>query len=160
MKQNPFFCRTANSKYVENDFNTFTHRDANKTLRTDVDVWYEYVDIVEHMEREKNVPISLTLVVVAVYVFFGSVMFSSWNGWSILKGAYFCFTTLATVGFGDVVAKMNNDDLQTFVIYVYIFFGLSLLSMSFDLMIDEMKAKVYSVLSFLGTRFSFVPRKL
>lgn len=45
-----------------------------------------------------NVPISLTLVIIAAYIFLGAVLFAAWNGWSWITGAYFSFVTLSTIG--------------------------------------------------------------
>ena len=44
------------------------------------------------------VPITLVLCVIAVYVGIGSLLFGYWNNWSFIKGAYFSFVTLSTVG--------------------------------------------------------------
>lgn len=110
----------------------------------------------EHVDEDKNVPISLVLIVIAVYLFLGCVLFSAFNGWSYAKAAYFCFVSLATIGFGDIITNTDKSgptgDLQTIVIYAYIYFGLSVISMSFNLMIVEMKSKVSNVLTALGTR--------
>ena len=49
------------------------------------------------------VPIVVTLCVMTVYIFLGAIVFSQWEGWSIDDSAYFCFVTLTTLGFGDMV---------------------------------------------------------
>ncbi len=33
-----------------------------------------------------NVPISLTLVIIATYVFIGAVLFAAWNNWTWITG--------------------------------------------------------------------------
>jgi hypothetical protein len=33
-----------------------------------------------------NVPISLTLVIIAAYVFLGAILFAAWNNWSWITG--------------------------------------------------------------------------
>jgi len=45
-----------------------------------------------------NVPISLTIVMIAAYLFLGAILFSVWNDWSWITSAYFSFVTLATIG--------------------------------------------------------------
>jgi len=106
--------------------------------------------VVEFMEDPDdeiiNVPISLTLVVIAAYVFVGAVLFAAWNGWSWIKGAYFSFVTLSTIGFGDLVPGWDEmgtpqGDLKMAVSCAYIVFGLAVLSMSFNLMMEEMFSK-------------------
>ena len=49
------------------------------------------------------VPIVVTLCVMTVYIFMGAIVFSQWEGWSIDDSVYFCFVTLTTLGFGDMV---------------------------------------------------------
>ena len=43
------------------------------------------------------------LAVLFGYIIVGTLAFSNWEGWSYLDGAYFCFISLMTVGFGDFV---------------------------------------------------------
>jgi hypothetical protein len=44
--------------------------------------------------RKITVPISVTLFILSSYVILGATLFSSWEGWTFLEGAYFCFITL------------------------------------------------------------------
>ena len=44
--------------------------------------------------RKITVPISVTLFILSSYVILGAALFSSWEGWTFLEGAYFCFITL------------------------------------------------------------------
>lgn len=93
-----------------------------------------------------NVPISLTIVVAIMYLFIGAILFATWNGWSWIQGAYFSFVTLSTIGFGDYVpgwqeASTPIGRLKLVVSSLYIVFGLAVLSMSFNLMMDEMISK-------------------
>ena len=39
--------------------------------------------------REVNVPISLSLFVIIVYVLVGAGLFAAWNEWTFITGAYF-----------------------------------------------------------------------
>jgi hypothetical protein len=42
----------------------------------------------------------------------GATIFSAWENWSFLEGAYFSFITLTTIGFGDFVpgdAVLNDE---------------------------------------------------
>ena len=58
--------------------------------------------LVEDM-RLVTVPVTSCLAVLAVYITFGTILFSTWEGWSYMDGAYFCFISLLTIGFGDFV---------------------------------------------------------
>lgn len=50
-----------------------------------------------------TVPISLCLMVMVSYICGGALLFGEWEGWGFLDGSYFCFITLSTIGFGDIV---------------------------------------------------------
>ena len=71
--------------------------------------------------RLVTIPITSCLMVLISYIVFGAVLFSTWEvrrrqhghnlslvtsclqGWNYLDGAYFCFISLMTIGFGDFV---------------------------------------------------------
>ena len=57
-----------------------------------------------------TVPISLCLTVMVSYVCGGAVLFGEWEGWGFLDGSYFCFITLSTIGFGDIVPGDSVSD--------------------------------------------------
>lgn len=48
--------------------------------------------------RVRPVPIWLCVFLVVGYIIAGAFLFSSWEGWSFLDSAYFCFITLTTIG--------------------------------------------------------------
>ncbi|VDP76723.1 unnamed protein product [Echinostoma caproni] len=50
-----------------------------------------------------TVPISLSLLIMTTYIVIGAVVFSKWENEGYLKWSYFCFITLSTIGFGDIV---------------------------------------------------------
>ena len=50
-----------------------------------------------------RVPIYVSMVMVVLYIVLGAVLFSMWEDWEASEAAYFCFITLATIGFGDFV---------------------------------------------------------
>merc|ERR1712130_603074 len=50
-----------------------------------------------------TIPITTCLLVLLGYIMFGAALFSAWEGWTVLDGAYFSFTSLMTIGFGDFV---------------------------------------------------------
>lgn len=69
-----------------------------------------------------------------------------WEGWDALKAAYFCFVTISTIGFGDVVpgsAEFENaaDQWKMVGAAVYMLFGMAILSMCFSLIQEEIVAK-------------------
>ena len=58
-----------------------------------------------------------------------------WEGWSLLDSSYFCFITLTTIGFGDLVPDQKNTDgeLRIALCSLYLLFGIAMICMSFNL---------------------------
>lgn len=125
--------------------------------------------------RTRPVPIWLCILLVVGYILAGAFMFSAWEGWKFLDSAYFCFVTLTTIGFGDLVPanrmKSHQEDREVAAVgknafsagdgeeeatvsialcSLYLLFGISLLAMSFNLVQEEVIANVKSVARRLG----------
>lgn len=100
-------------------------------------------------DNEKCVPVCLVILVVIGYILLGTFMFAIWEQWTPIEGAYFCFTTLTTIGFGDLVpgsARFSYDkdgQIKFIICSVYMVLGLSLLAMSFNLVQAEMVNKCF-----------------
>lgn len=98
-------------------------------------------------EDEKiSVPLTITMAIIGIYIFFGALLFGVWEGWNPLKASYFCFVTISTIGFGDVVpgsAEFENaaDQWKMIGAAVYMLFGMAILSMCFSLIQEEIVAK-------------------
>ncbi|ESN93612.1 hypothetical protein HELRODRAFT_121515, partial [Helobdella robusta] len=92
-----------------------------------------------------TVPIYICLILIGSYLFIGSALFSFWEGWNTITGSYFCFVTLSTIGFGDIVpgteAKDWSSQPKLVLCAIWLAFGLSLLAMCFNLMQEEVKEK-------------------
>lgn len=100
----------------------------------------------EEAMDEVSVPITVTLLVIAGYVGLGVILFANWEGWDALSAAYYCFITITTIGFGDVVPgfdfEKSGAELKMIVAALYLLFGMSLMSMGFDLIQYEMRNRV------------------
>jgi len=96
-------------------------------------------------EAKVSVPISICLIIIAAYIIAGSALFAAWEKWDYLTGSYFCFITLSTIGFGDVVPGTDMDQWSSHeklvLCALWLAFGLSLLAMCFNLMQEEVKEK-------------------
>ncbi|KAG8196592.1 hypothetical protein JTE90_014153 [Oedothorax gibbosus] len=93
------------------------------------------------------VPITLCLMILVSYISGGAVLFSLWEGWGFLDGSYFCFVTLSTIGFGDLVpgvSVVSDDGTQEKLVIcsLYLLVGMALIAMCFNLMQEEVIHKV------------------
>ena len=104
---------------------------------------FDYDD--EDEDGKVTVPISICLIIIAGYIFGGSVLFTLWEEWDYLTGSYFCFITLSTIGFGDIVPGTDMEEWASHeklvLCALWLAFGLSLLAMCFNLMQEEVKEK-------------------
>lgn len=104
-----------------------------------------------------GVPVALVLLVLVAYICLGAAVFAAWEGWTFIDGAYFCFVTLSTIGFGDLVpgksfqgTDTQNGQLQLVACCGYLLFGLVLIAMSFSLVQEEVVSKCRHVARYIG----------
>ena len=118
--------------------------------------------------RLVTVPVISCLMVLIGYIIFGAVLFSAWENWNYADGAYFCFTSLMTIGFGDFVPgkdyifqvdeESEKEGRAKLILgTVYILLGMALLAMCLNLMQEKIVVQVRTVARRLGllrpTRF-------
>ena len=100
---------------------------------------------IDESEEKVTVPICVCLLIIATYVIAGAILFTLWEDWDPLTGSYFCFITLSTIGFGDIVPgtdmKEWSSQEKLVLCSLWLAFGLSLLAMCFNLMQEEVKGK-------------------
>ncbi|UJR15593.1 hypothetical protein I4U23_002529 [Adineta vaga] len=116
-------------------------------------------DVDDDIQRENQrvaVPLTVTMVIIAAYIWIGSVLFHNFEGWSMTEAGYFCFITLATIGFGDFVPGQRKDDpnasAKLILGAIYVLFGMAILAMCFDLMQEEIVAKF----RWIGTKVGII----
>ncbi len=73
-------------------------------------------------------PLTITMGVIASFIFSGALVFGVWEKWSALDASYFCFVTISTIGFGDLVPGSANfekaeDKYKMIFSAVYMMFG-------------------------------------
>lgn len=78
------------------------------------------------IDDEFNLPISVAILLLVLYIFLGAVLFGIWEGWDFFASFYFVFISMSTIGFGDYVPR---HPFFMIVSIVYIVFGLALMSM-------------------------------
>ncbi|KAK3582066.1 hypothetical protein CHS0354_013444 [Potamilus streckersoni] len=119
-------------------------RQRNKILQ---DQQFLLADDNESDEEESShgVPLTVTILIIISYIFFGVFLFAVWRDWDMLQATYFCFISLSTIGFGDLVPGTDFSLPSAYAELVfgsiYIIFGLALISMGFALMQEEFLEK-------------------
>lgn len=53
--------------------------------------------------QQTTIPLTSCVLLLLSYILTGGAIFSVWEDWAFLDGAYFCFVSLMTIGFGDFV---------------------------------------------------------
>ncbi|CAF3143707.1 unnamed protein product [Rotaria socialis] len=111
-------------------------------------------------EESRHVPIVATLAVLALYIAMGALLFAQWENWHVLDGAYFCFITFTTIGFGDLVpgkgTVTESKAGKAAMCALFLLFGMIVMAMSFKLMQDELISKFRR----FGRRFGFIKRNM
>ncbi|XP_049942582.1 TWiK family of potassium channels protein 7-like [Schistocerca serialis cubense] len=84
-----------------------------------------------------RVPVSLCLCIVVAYVCVGALLFNRLENWTFLEGSFFCFTSLGTIGFGDLVPGgldgTTHQQLSVIASSAYILVGMAIVAMCFNL---------------------------
>jgi hypothetical protein len=76
------------------------------------------------------------------------MLFTVWEGWSYVDGAYFSFITFTTIGFGDLVpgeGTLDHRQGRSLLCAMYLLFGVMLTAMSLELIgedIDHLKTRL------------------
>nr|XP_049699115.1 potassium channel subfamily K member 15 isoform X1 [Helicoverpa armigera] len=88
-----------------------------------------------------TVPISVCVAIMVGYIMFGSMIFGMWEKWDQLDGAYFCFISLSSIGFGDFVPgeRVYTPRIEpSFIVCsLYLMLGMALVAMCFNLMQEQ-----------------------
>lgn len=80
-------------------------------------------------------PVLLCLGAMSGYICLGALSLLKLEGWSFIDGLYFCFMSLSTVGFGDMI--QDESTFTTWFCSGYILAGMALTAMCFNVMHEE-----------------------
>ncbi|XP_026475853.1 LOW QUALITY PROTEIN: potassium channel subfamily K member 18-like [Ctenocephalides felis] len=78
------------------------------------------------IDDEFNLPISVAISILLVYIFIGATIYYIWEDWGFFESFYFVFISMSTIGFGDFVPQ---HPIYMMASIVYLVFGLALTSM-------------------------------
>lgn len=85
-------------------------------------------------KESSSVPISICVCVLVCYVTSGAILFHKLQNWSVLESLYFCFTSLGTIGFGEL---SPSGTLTLYTASAYILVGMAVVAMCFSLIQTE-----------------------
>ncbi|KAM3960647.1 uncharacterized protein ACR2FA_005237 [Aphomia sociella] len=78
------------------------------------------------IDDEFNLPVSVAVFILIIYIFMGAACYTIWEPWDFFKSFYFVFISMSTIGLGDVVPKHPMFMMSSIL---YLIFGLALTSM-------------------------------
>lgn len=83
-------------------------------------------------------PILLCFSMMTIYVLFGALALIRLEEWPFIDAIYFCFMSLSTVGFGDMLPGLHKESTTTtWFCSVYIMCGMALTAMCFNVLHQE-----------------------
>jgi hypothetical protein len=100
---------------------------------------------------QNSIPITVCLTLVISYICGGAWFFSASEEWTFLDASYFCFVTLSTIGFGDLLpgksllATPEDGQMTLAICALYLLFGMALLAMSLNLVKEKVTKSVRSI---------------
>lgn len=96
-----------------------------------------------HYHRHlSGVPISICVMILICYVTLGAALFHRLQSWNVLESLYFCFSSLVTIGFGELEPKGYTAQ---YVASAYILVGMAIVAMCFRLIRAELSAWTYRI---------------
>lgn len=87
------------------------------------------------VDDEFNLPISVAIVILLIYIFVGAVIYWMWENWGFFESFYFVFISMSTIGFGDFVPQ---HPMYMMASIVYLVFGLALTSMCINVVQEKL----------------------
>ena len=110
-------------------------------------VRYSYRNFMRRLGKKREISTNsmaaVGLVGLAITVCFGAAIFSYYEHWNYFESLYYCFVTLTTIGFGDMVALQDSDEERFGTFYIslsmiFIFIGLTIASSFLNLLVLRM----------------------
>lgn len=78
------------------------------------------------IDDEFNLPISVAVFILLVYINIGAFVYSLWEKWNFFESFYFIFISISTIGLGDLVP---DHPMFMMASILYLVFGFALTSM-------------------------------
>ncbi|CAG9559459.1 unnamed protein product [Danaus chrysippus] len=102
-----------------------------------------------------RVPIILSLLLIILYIALGTFVFHTTEKWNLVDGCYFSFSSLATIGFGNLrpglyasTISAKAEDIAVGVCCLYILVGIVVVAMCFNLIQEDMSSALRKITTF------------
>ena len=108
------------------------------------------------------VPSTASVYVLIVYIIIGTIMFAEWEGWEYLDSVFFCVISLCKIGLGDFVPGTNiqeeleSNQTKLIINFIYLLLGLGLVAMCYNLLKEEVLAKIKELKADVHYMFHYV----
>ncbi|CAG9539476.1 unnamed protein product [Cercopithifilaria johnstoni] len=138
------------------DISEIHTQESEKTLSQDIQARAdELEESVSHHDR--RISVLFVLVIMIAYTAGGACLMQLWENWTFMESFYFCFVTVTTIGFGDIVPQ-NVDFLPATLMYIII--GLIITTMCIDLVGSEYIRDIHTYGRSLGRSFMMIGDKV
>ncbi|CAD6186851.1 unnamed protein product [Caenorhabditis auriculariae] len=117
----------------------------------------EEVEVIEPPHHERRVSVVFILFIMLGYVAGGAYIIRYWESWTFFDAFYFCFVTVTTIGFGDIV-PLNVDFFPATLAYIVL--GLIITTMCIDLVGSEYIRDIHFYGRSLGRSFMTIGGKV
>ncbi|XP_050677310.1 TWiK family of potassium channels protein 18-like [Leptidea sinapis] len=104
-----------------------------------------------------RVPIILSLSLMILYIVLGTFVFHATENWNLLDGCYFSFSSLATIGFGNLkpglyasTVSAKTEDIAIGVCCIYILVGIVFIAMCFNLIQEDLAIALRNLTALCG----------
>ncbi|KAI5639413.1 ion channel domain-containing protein [Phthorimaea operculella] len=87
------------------------------------------------IDDEFNLPISVAIFILIVYIIIGAVVYNIWEEWGFFECFYFVFISMSTIGLGDFVPE---HPIFMMCSILYLVFGLALTSMCINVVQEKL----------------------
>lgn len=104
------------------------------------------------VDDEFNLPVSLALFILFLYMLLGAFIFMNTDDWTFVDAIYFVFVSISTIGFGDLTPK---SEWCMIALSIYLLFGLALTSMCINVIQEQLSVAFEDAKLRLGNTMGF-----
>ncbi|KAM3717053.1 TWiK family of potassium channels protein [Dirofilaria immitis] len=138
------------------DISEIQTQESEKTFSDDTQARADELEKCESYQN-RRISVLFVLVIMIGYTASGACLMQLWENWTFMESFYFCFVTVTTIGFGDIVPQ-NSDFLPATLMYILI--GLIITTMCIDLVGSEYIRDIHFYGRSLGRSFMTIGDKV